>query len=203
MRYIKTYESFKINETGDMFFMPVDPIPGAADVWSDILEGLYDFIQRFYKGTKELFTKGVEKFCEAIFKLIGDHQEILDKVTKYFGTPATDLTWKDVYRGIMNKNPELVKESNEEESSFQKVGSILQGIFGYNAFGGIVVVLSQWISETFAKFDLLGWANSLGLPETLSNPGSRGFIPLWFIVSIVAIGIIALIKKADAYLSSK
>ena len=40
MRYIKTYESFKINETGDMFFMPVDPIPGAADVWSDILQGL-------------------------------------------------------------------------------------------------------------------------------------------------------------------
>ncbi len=205
MRYIKTYESFKTNEEVlDFMFFPqdVDITKGYAEMWSDIIDGIYDLVSKFYNGAKELFTKGVEKFCEALFKLIGDPKEILEKITKYFGTPASDLTWKQVYDGIVRKNPGLVKESKEEEEdSFQKVGTILQGIFGYNAFGGIIVVLSQWISETFADFDLLGWANSLGLSDTLSNPGSRGFIPLWFIVSIVAIGIIALIKKAHAHLS--
>lgn len=212
MKYIKTYESFKTNEeVSDFMFFPqdVDITKGYAQMWSDLLDGLYEFIEKFYKGTKELFTKGVEKFCELIFKVIGDPNEILDKITKYFGTPASDLTWKQVYDGIMNKNPELVKESREEEmeehmekDSFQKAGSVLQGIFGINAFGGILVGLSQWISESFANFDLLGWANSLGLPDAMSNIGNRGFIPAWFIVSLIAIGIIALIKKADAYLST-
>ena len=38
MKYISTYESFSVNETMDMFTLPVDPIPGIKDVISDIGE---------------------------------------------------------------------------------------------------------------------------------------------------------------------
>jgi hypothetical protein len=209
MKYIKTFESFGVNETLDMFMMPVDPIKGAAEVWGDILDGIWEGVQKFFKGAKDLFLKSLDNLCEEFFKVVDFSKGVLEKISKYFGATAQDLTFKQVFDGLMRKNPELLKESREEEmeeymekSFTQKVGTILQGIFGFNAVGGIVVVFVQWLSETIFKFDLMGWANSLGMSDVLTNPGKFGFIPAWAILSLVAIAIIAIIKRADAWLST-
>ena len=60
MKYIKTFESYSVNETQDMMFMPVDPIKGINDVLADIkeatfqkvkekVEANFDTINRYYK----------------------------------------------------------------------------------------------------------------------------------------------------------
>lgn len=209
MKYIKAFESFNVNETMDMFMMPVDPIKGAAEVWSDILDSLWEGIQKFYKGAKEYFTEGLDKICDFAFKMFANIEDLIKKIELYFKSPVQDLTYKQVFDILMKKNADLVKESREsemeeysEKNVSHKVATILQGILGYNAVGGLLVVIVQWISENALNFDLLGWANSLGLPDAMSNIGSRGFIPSWMIVSLVAIAIIAIIKRADAYLAT-
>lgn len=209
MKYIKTYESFNVNETLDMFTMPVDPIKGSLEMWSDILDGIWSGIQKYYKGAKDNFLSGIREFCDDMFNIIKNPQEILDKISAYFKSPAQDLTWKQIYDGIVQKNPTLLKESREDEMEEhmekdfgQKVLSILQGIFGINAFGGVVVGFVAWIIEKVSNFDIFGWAQSLGVPQAMTNPGSRGFMVVWFVVSILAVAILALIKKADAWLST-
>ena len=189
-------------------FMPVDPIKGSLDAWSDILGGIWSMVQKFFKGAKELFTSGLDLVCEEFFKLF-NAKELIEKIELYFKSPAQDLTYKQVFDILMKKNENLVKESKEDEMEEhmekdlgQKVLTVIQGIFGVNAIGGLVVVLVNWISESFFKFDLMGWAQSLGISETLTNPGLRGFMPLWAIIGLIAIGVIALIKKADAWLAT-
>lgn len=209
MKYIKTYESFNVNETMDMMFMPVDPIKGSLDVWSDI----WDSVKGFFKGAKELFTEGLEKISKAFLDVLGA-EEIIKKIEQYFGLPAADLDVKTVFRALMEKN-KVVLENRERELEMQahmdlsktkdigqKILSILQGVFAFNAFGGLVLVFTDWITRNALSFDLLGWAEKLGLPNVMTNPGNRGFIPVWLILSLVAIGIVHLIKWIDAYIST-
>ena len=60
MRYIKTYESFNINETMDMMTMPVDPIAGAADVYSDIAKAIGNKIDEITKLLKKFICKLIQ-----------------------------------------------------------------------------------------------------------------------------------------------
>lgn len=215
MRYIKKFESFKTNEEVlDFMTFPadVDFAKGSADMWSDILDGLWNMVQKFFKGAKDFFIKGLENSIEWFFKVFdfkNNVKQIIKKIEVYFGKPAAELTHQQVFDTLMDKNKDLLKESREQEmkeysekSIAHKAGTVIQTIFGVNAVGGLVVCLAQWISETALSFDLLGWAKAIGLSSTLANPGAFGFCPAWFILSIVAILIIALIKKADAYLST-
>ena len=40
MKHLKTFESFSINETMDMMTLPVDPIPGSIDVYSEVFKSI-------------------------------------------------------------------------------------------------------------------------------------------------------------------
>jgi hypothetical protein len=97
MKYIKTFESFGVNETLDMFMMPVDPIKGAAEVWTDILDGIWEGVQKFFKGAKDLFLKSLDNLCEEFFKVVDFSKGVLEKISKYFGATAQDLTFKQLY----------------------------------------------------------------------------------------------------------
>jgi hypothetical protein len=219
MRYLKTYESFNINETLDMMFMPVDPIAGAADVYGDIYNSMkeyatkgVDFLEDLIENSKELFTKIAEMLKVPFEKLV-------EKIEQYFGTVVQDLTFKQILDALMRKDPlkgATVKESREQEMELhmnpettkdigQKVLSVLKVIFGINMFGGIVVVVGNWITELLSGFDVMGWLQSQSWVQdsvwfdAATNPGNRGFIPVWLIYSLVAMLIIHLIKKFDAW----
>lgn len=219
MRYIKTYEKFNVNETLDMFTMPVDPIKGAADVYGDI-----------WNSMKEYATKGVEFLedvldkCKDIFTKIADVlkvplQQLLEKVEQYFGSPAHDLTFKKMVEVLMRKNPasSLVKESRESEMNAhmdfettkdigQKALTVLQAIFGFNTVGGVSVMFINWLQSLFTGIDFWEWAQTQtwiqdsAWLDAATNPGDRGFFFVWAVWSIVAILILGLIKKADAWL---
>ena len=203
MKYVKTFESFKLNETQDMMFMPVDPIKGSVDVLSDI----WDTVGEYVEEGKEWFQEKLKKFVDLILKSL-DIKEIIKKIEAYFGMDMHDLTIKNAFEILMSKNKNIVKESNEVEEYKnkdigQQVLTVLQGILGVNAFaGGIVVIIAGIISDLAFKFDLAAWAQSLGMSASLTNPGAFGFIPGWCIVSLVAMGIIALIKEIDATLAT-
>ena len=219
MKYIKTYEKFNINETMDMFTLPVDPIKGAADVYSDIWDSM-----------KEYATKGVEFLedvldrCKDIFTKIADVlkvplQQLLEKVEQYFGSPAHDLTFKEIVEVLMRKNPasSLMKESRESEMNAhmdfdttkdigQKALSVLQAIFGVNMVGGIAVMFINWVQSLFTGINLWEWAQTQtwiqdsAWLDAATNPGNRGFFFVWLVFSVVAMFILQLIKRADAWL---
>ena len=63
MKHLKTFESFKTNETMDMMTMPVDPIAGADDLFEDFYKEMKSKVVQFInniknegKETKEAFT---------------------------------------------------------------------------------------------------------------------------------------------------
>lgn len=205
MKYIKTFESFELNETLDMMTMPVDPIKGAADVWGDVWNSVGEFVEE----GKEWFYSKLEQFVDHILKAL-DVKEIIKRIESYFGVDVHDLTIKKAFDILMRKNRNLIKESNDVEyqkhknsDSFQISLEVLQGIFGVNAFGGgIVAIIAGVISDLAFNFDLAAWAQSLGVDQALTNPGAFGFIPGWCIVSLVAMGIIAIIREIDASLAT-
>lgn len=203
MKYVKTFESFKVSETLDMMTMPVDPIKGAADVYGDIWDSVAEYVEE----GKEWFQSKIKKFVDVIIEKLGI-EEIIKRIESYFGMDASELTIEKAFDILMSKNQGLIKESNEAEDHknndvLQKVLTVIQGIFVGNAFsGGLVAIIAGVISDLAFKFDLAAWAESLGMSHVLANPGSFGFIPGWCIVSLVAVGIIALIKEIDLLLAT-
>lgn len=113
MRYIKTYESFNVNETMDMFTMPVDPIKGSLDVYKEIgnfiKSKLTDLVK--YLGDKvEFFIDKLSSLVEMIIDEIGTgFQKVADNIERSFGS-ATDGT-------------------SIAELSFSKVKSIIEDKF--------------------------------------------------------------------------
>jgi hypothetical protein len=71
MKYIKTYESFNINETMDMMTMPVDPIAGAADVYKDIAKAIGNKIDAITTSLKKAALPEVNKIKDYMFKIYG------------------------------------------------------------------------------------------------------------------------------------
>lgn len=65
MKHLLKYESFKTNETLDMFMMPVDPMEGYSDVWDDFKEEFKkkfnEFVDKIKMESKE--TKEAFKLC--------------------------------------------------------------------------------------------------------------------------------------------
>ena len=201
MKYIKKFESFTINETQDMIFMPVDPIKSTGDMWGDIWETVGEYV---VEESKEWFFSNLKKLVNTIWEGLKDSAEallllpkwIFDKIKYYFKKDVDELTIQNTFDVLMEKNKEL----QTKKSSIKNIGdiflSILEGIFGANAFtGGFVTMIVGTISNLVFKFDLAAWGQSLGVSHFLTNASSFGFIPAWCIVSFVAMGIIALLRE--------
>ena len=84
MKYISTYESFSVNETMDMFTLPVDPIPGMKDVISDIGqwftqtgEFLWNKLTSFIDWIKsKISIPGIKEYFSQLFEAIGELSKI-------------------------------------------------------------------------------------------------------------------------------
>jgi hypothetical protein len=109
MRYVKTFENFKTNETLDMFTLPVDPIPGMKDVMSDIGqwfsetgEIIWNKITGFIDWCKKILNKeDLKEYFSKLFEAIGELSKIqLNRATNlFFSKDYHDVEWSDVNLG--------------------------------------------------------------------------------------------------------
>lgn len=98
MKYIKTFENFSTNETMDMMFMPVDPIPATADVYSDFYEEMKKKVVKFIdniknegKETKEAFNLVVQASKDEIELNKEQRKKIYDQLKDIFKTIGLTL----------------------------------------------------------------------------------------------------------------
>jgi hypothetical protein len=119
MRYIKTYESFNVNETMDMMFMPVDPIAGAADVYKEIgnyIKTKLTDLVKFLGDKFDLFMEKLTSLADSIIDTIGDGaKKVLENIEQMFG-PVGSLSYEDVKKMIELKfkgKIEMAVKSNE------------------------------------------------------------------------------------------
>jgi len=106
MRYVKNFESYKTNETLDMFTLPVDPIPGMKDVMSDIGqwfsetgELIWSKITGFIDWCKKILNKeDLKEYFSKLFEAIGELSKIqLNRATNlFFSKDYHDVEWSDV-----------------------------------------------------------------------------------------------------------
>lgn len=133
MKYIKTYESFNVNETLDMLTMPVDPIAGAADVYGDIWNYLKGKVSDIAKTLGNKWNEFVDKASEFISKIverINYPKEVIKNIENIFAKPAQDLTFEDIKKGLKNmpevqelsKSKDGVPFANEEFDYHKKSG---------------------------------------------------------------------------------
>jgi hypothetical protein len=109
MRYVKTFENFKTNETLDMFMLPVDPIPGMKDVMSDVGqwfsetgELIWNKVTGFIDWCKKILNKeDLKEYFSKLFEAIGELSKIqLNRATNlFFSKDYHDVEWSDVNLG--------------------------------------------------------------------------------------------------------
>jgi hypothetical protein len=163
MRYLKTFESFNINETMDMMMMPVDPIAGAADMWSDIL----DYMKEKYKEFTDLvgdkwdeFTKLFDKVVDKIVEVIGSNsKKTIENIERIFSCPINHLDQEAAERVIKQKFSSMLKLNEnhfedeagddnittsmpKESGLVQQVLAILQNIFAFNVYACFVPMMA-------------------------------------------------------------
>jgi len=153
MKYIKKFESFNINETMDMFTMPVDPIKGAADMWSDIL----DYFKTKYKEFADWvgdrwdeFTNLFDKVVDKIVEIGSNSKKTIENIERIFSCPINHLDQEAAERVIKQKfssmlklnenhfedeagDDDLLTSMPKESGLVQQVLAILQNIFAFNA----------------------------------------------------------------------
>ena len=106
MKYVKTFDSFKVNETLDMFTLPVDPIPGVEDVLSDISqwvsetgEFIWSKLTSFIDWCKKVLNKeNLKEYFSKLFEAIGELSKIqLNRATNlFFSKDYHDVEWNDI-----------------------------------------------------------------------------------------------------------
>lgn len=150
MKHIKTFESFKLNEGQDMMFMPVDPMKGVAETYSDIAKALGGKFKEAIDKVEEVSDRVVEEIEE----IEGDISDILTSVEKFFGINAKDLTYDKIISKLKsefgNSNESFIDKYDAADpydghgetmntplkdvkgGPVQKIGKILQNIFGIN-----------------------------------------------------------------------
>jgi hypothetical protein len=130
MKYISTYESFSVNETMDMFTLPVDPIPGMKDVISDIGqwftqtgEFLWNKLTSFIDWIKsKISIPGIKEYFSQLFEAIGELSKIqLNKVTNlFFDKEYTKVEWSDLnattVKNLYQKITTSIKEFTTDKS---------------------------------------------------------------------------------------
>lgn len=94
MKHIKKFENFSIDETLDMFMMPVDPIRGYEDLWEDFKKTLKIKFNEFISKVKK---EGIE--TKQAFNLCINSA----KTGKELSEDQKEKVWsqlKDIFRGI-------------------------------------------------------------------------------------------------------
>lgn len=121
MKHIKTFESFNINETMDMMTMPVDPIAGAADVYSDIADAIGNKIGEITNALKKAASPEVDKIKAFMLKTFGTttpefNEENAEKLYKVLGLSS-------------------IKEGYQEgENLAVKICGVIKQILGVNIY---------------------------------------------------------------------
>lgn len=90
MKYLKTFESFSIDETLDMFTMPVDPIANAADVYSDFYKQIKSKIKTFFSALKKEGEETKEAF-DLVVKAANDEIELTEEQKNKIWTQLKDV----------------------------------------------------------------------------------------------------------------
>ncbi len=124
MKYVKNFESFKTNETLDMFTLPVDPIPGMKDVMSDIGqwfsekgEFIWDKITGFIDWCKKILNKEeLKEFFSKLFESIGELSKIqLNRATNlFFSKDYQDVEWSDINLGNVKNLYSKIRDGLKE-----------------------------------------------------------------------------------------
>ncbi len=196
MIYLKTFESFRFNETMDMAFLPVDPIKASAEVYGDIAKAL---------GGK--FTEAmqmVDRATDSVVEALGDKAEhVLDSVEKFFGVPAEKITYDMIVSKLENSNESLVDDydnadpyNGHEETmdtplkdvkggAFQKVCALIQKICTINILSiGTIGTFVTWILEKLSIGDVQNFALSI-------------------LYSVAAFVLVHIIRKIDTAIRNK
>jgi len=130
MKYVKTFESFNLNETLDMFTLPVDPTPGSEDVISDISqwvsetgEFIWNKINEFIDWCKKILNKeNLKEYFSKLFEAIAELSKIqLNRVSNlFFSKDYHDVEWNDInldnVKNLYSKISNSVKEFTTDKS---------------------------------------------------------------------------------------
>lgn len=153
MKYIKAYESFNVNETLDMFTMPVDPIKASLDVYKEIGNAIGNKISDI--------TNSLRKAAKS------DVSKIADFMKKTFGTTQPEFTKENAERLYKALGLDSIKENFQrgENLAIQLCGRVKQ-LLGINiyAWAGIplaVVLGGMLAGSTAAVFGVLAASWSL------------------------------------------
>jgi len=151
MRYIKTYESFKVNETMDMMMLPVDPLAGAADVYSDIADAIGNKISEITNSLKKAAAPEISKIKDFMVKTFGSttpeyNEENAEKLYKLLGLSS-------------------IKEGYQEgENLAVKLCGVIKQILGVNIYAWcgipLAIVIGGLMGSSVAVGGALigGWA---------------------------------------------
>lgn len=130
MKYVKTFESFNLNETLDMFTLSVDPTPGSEDVLSDISqwvsetgEFIWNKINEFIDWCKKILNKeNLKEYFSKLFEAIGELSKIqLNRASNlFFSKDYHDVEWNDInldnVKNLYSKISNSVKEFTTDKS---------------------------------------------------------------------------------------
>jgi hypothetical protein len=130
MNYVKKFENFNVNETLDMFTLPVDPIPGSEDVLSDISqwfsetgEFIWNKINEFIDWCKKILNKeNLKEYFSKLFEAIGELSKIqLNRASNlFFSKDYHDVEWNDInldnVKNLYSKISNSVKEFTTDKS---------------------------------------------------------------------------------------
>ena len=151
MKHIKTFESFNINETMDMMTMPVDPIAGAADVYSDIADAIGNKISELTNNLKKAASPEVAKIKAFMLKT--------------FGTTTPEFNEKNAEKLYDVLGLSSIKEGYQVgENLAVKLCGVIKQILGINiyAWAGVplAIVIGGLMSSGVAVGAALvgGWA---------------------------------------------
>ena len=170
MRYVKTYESFRIENLEDLqkirnFNNSLNLNESLLDDIMDFFKNIWDFLVEKASDVVEFlgdkwneFTSAVSQFTNKIVEAIGDKLgSVIKNIEKIFKKPASDLSFSDIKTGLENM-PEVksfestnedhaVGEFKKEDPLVQKILAIFEIIFQVNALS--MGVLAMWLGKVF------------------------------------------------------
>jgi len=198
MRYLKTFESFSpIDETLDMFTLPVDPMRGAAEMYSDIADAVGGKLTE----VKEKMEKAAQEFAD---KFADRAEEIIKSAEKFFGAPASSITYDMVVSKLKKMNESFIDKYDEADpydghgetmttpikdvkgGIFQKVCSFFQRIFAINLLtcGALGTLVSWLIGLASGTGDIVNFAWS-------------------FVCAIIGIIVVNILRKLDTMFANR
>ena len=141
MKYIKTYESFNINETMDMVTMPVDPIKGISDVIGDIKEAT---LSKFKEKMVSMFN-----YILPIYDILSPEQleYLISTLENTVGKERSELSYSDITLSNFFKFT-----NNLSSDIIEKVEDYIQSI--WNKIWGSEPVIESSSSKKIKAFAL-------------------------------------------------